>query len=111
MKLIDEVKLLNIVKDFEFLDKHSLNEDPFSFTGKYVFNFEDYIYKIESLFDFIGYQRFLILNKDCPFFMQNEILYQGNLVLYRQKKIKTKKLSDFKGFKCKQKTLNIWCPT
>ena len=50
-----EELLLNIVRDFELLDQHSLNQDPFSFTGKYVFDFNDYIYKIESLFDFIGY--------------------------------------------------------
>ena len=103
--------LLNIVKDFELLDKHSLNQDPFSFTGKYVFDFDDYIYKIEPLFDFIGYQEFLLLNKDCSFFTQNEVLYQGNLVLYRQKKIQTLPLSNFEDLKCIKDSLNIWCPT
>ena len=63
-----EELLLNIVRDFELLDKHSLNQDPFSFTGKYVFDFNDYIYKIEPLFNFIGYQEFLLLNKNCSFF-------------------------------------------
>ena len=106
-----EKLLLNIVQDFELLDKHSLNQDPFSFTGKYVFDFDGYIYKIESLFDFIGYQKFLILNKECPFFTQNEVLYQGNLVLYRQKKIQIQPLSNFKDLICIKDSLNIWCPT
>lgn len=106
-----EELLLNIVRDFELLDQHSLNQDPFSFTGKYVFDFNDYIYKIESLFDFIGYQEFLLLNENCPFFTQNEVLYQGNLVLYRQKKISTQDLSNFQDLECIKDSLNIWCPT
>lgn len=102
---------MKIVKDFEILDKNSLNQDPFSFSGKYVFDFGGYIYKIESLFDFIGYNEFLRLNNNCSFFIQNEILYEGNLVLYRQKKIQSLPISEFEYLNCEKESLNKWCPT
>lgn len=107
-----EKKLESLISAFKILDEESLNQDPFSFSGKYVVPLgESNIIKIMSTFDANGE---LQIEQDAErqglnFFTQSTVLYQGLVTVLKQPKLTCIPFENRKEYNLP--SLNYWCPT